>query len=325
MFSFARSYFHVDVERPSDLILFLRSIMPRKRAAELYISIGYNKHGKTVLYRDILQHLAFSSEQFELAQGERGMVMIVFTMPDYDLVFKLIKDQFAYPKRTTHQEVRNKYKLVFKHDRAGRLVDAQEFEHLKFARANSPTRPFQAAGRRRADGDRHGRSRHCRPLLRGAARDAPEYFHQRSWRRGGEAAVLEYGNAIKDMAATNIFPGDLWLKNFGVTRHGRVVFYDYDELMLLTDCRFRRVPPARTHEDELSAAPWFTVEDRDVFPEEFGNFLGFHGRLREAFIPCHADLLDAAFWRGYQERHRAGEVIHFFPYSHERRLNPPEI
>lgn len=321
LFSFARSYFHVDAARPSDLVLFLRGIMPRKRIAELYISIGYNKHGKTVLYRDILQHLALSGEQFDIAQGERGMVMIVFTMLDYDLVFKIIKDQFAYPKRTTHQEVRDKYRLVFKHDRAGRLVDAQEFEHLKFDRARfseSLLQELQAvAGRSIHITADHVVVAHCYIERRVTPLNI---YIQEAGPEAAQAAVIEYGNAIKDMAATNIFPGDLWLKNFGVTRHGRVVFYDYDELTLLTDCRFRRMPPARTYEDELSAGPWFTVEEHDVFPEEFGNFLGFQGALREAFMRLHADLLDVGFWRGCQERLRAGEAISFYPYGSQRRL-----
>ncbi len=321
LFSFAHSYFHVAVKRPYDLILFLRTIMPRKRLAELYISLGYNKHGKTTLYRDILQHMASSREQFEIAQGEKGMVMTVFTMPDYDLVFKVIKDRFAYPKRITHQEVRNKYRLVFRLDRVGRLIDAQEFEHLKFQRnrfAPDLLAELQAVAAQAitvTDEDviiKHAYvERRVTPLniyLREAGEDA------------AKAAVIEYGNAIKDLAATNIFPGDLWLKNFGVTRHGRVVFYDYDELVWLTDCRFRKLPVARHDEDELAPTPWFNVEENDVFPEEFERFLGFQGGLRQVFMAHHADLLDVDFWRTYQQRHRQGEVIHFFPYAAHRRL-----
>lgn len=326
LFSFARSYFHVDVKRPYDLVLFLRSIMPRKRIAELYISIGYNKHGKTTLYRDILYHLAYSSDKFEIAQGEKGMVMTVFTMSDYDLVFKIIKDQFAYPKRTTHEEVKSKYRLVFKHDRAGRLVDAQEFEYLQFSRdqfEDSLLQELQTAASRNviiaAD---HVILKHCYVERRVTPLNI---YIREADEEAAQNAVIEYGNAIKDMAATNIFAGDLWLKNFGVTRHGRVVFYDYDELLLLTECRFRKMPPARHDDDELSATPWFTVNENDVFPEEFGRFLGLQGKLRQAFMRCHADLLDVAFWHKYQERHRAGEVIHFFPYSQECRINRHRI
>ncbi|MCA9957951.1 MAG: bifunctional isocitrate dehydrogenase kinase/phosphatase [Anaerolineales bacterium] len=323
LFSFARSYFHVQTKRPYDLVLFLRSIMPRKRIAELYISIGYNKHGKTTLYRDILHHLAYSSDKFEIAQGEKGMVMTVFTMPDYDLVFKIIKDRFAYPKRTTHDEVKSKYRLVFRHDRAGRLVDAQEFEHLEFERSRFTPELLEelqsVAARNVTISDNYVILKHCYVERRVIPLNI---YISEADENAAQAAAIEYGHAIKDMAATNIFPGDLWLKNFGVTRHGRVVFYDYDELLFLTECRFRKMPPARHDDDELSAAPWFTVEDNDVFPEEFENFLGFQGTVRQAFLAQHADLLDITFWRTYQERHRAGEVVHFFPYKQERRLNP---
>jgi isocitrate dehydrogenase kinase/phosphatase len=62
------------------------------------------------------------------------MVMAVFTLPGFDVVFKVIRDRFDYPKTVTHAEVREKYSMVFHHDRAGRLVDVQEFEHLAFDR-----------------------------------------------------------------------------------------------------------------------------------------------------------------------------------------------
>lgn len=326
LFSFARSYFHVNVERPYDLILFLRSIMPRKRVAELYISIGYNKHGKTALYRDIIHHLAYSSEQFGVAAGEKGMVMTVFTMPDYDLVFKLIKDKFAYPKNTTRSEVRQKYRLVFKHDRAGRLVDAQEFEHLRFDRAQFLPELLQELQEIASDTvavcdddvviDHAYVERRVTPL---------NIYISQADEEAAAAAVVEYGQAIKDMAATNIFPGDLWLKNFGVTRHGRVVFYDYDELMLLVDCNFRRMPPPRTYEDELSPTPWFSVGPNDIFPEEFSNFLGLQDHLLDVFMEHHADLLEVDFWREMQEQHHQGRVLHIYPYMPETRLQAEAV
>ncbi len=321
LFSFARSYFHVDVERPYDLVRFLKSIMPRKRVAELYISIGYNKHGKTELYRDILNHLATTDDRFEIAPGQRGMVMAVFTLPAYDLVFKVIRDRFPPPKRTTRREVKEKYHLVFKHDRAGRLVDAQEFEYLKFDRRRFTDELLDELGRVAGqtvyvDGDyvviRHAYvERRVIPL---------DIYVREADEEAAEAAVIDYGNAIKDLAATNIFPGDMLLKNFGVTRHRRVVFYDYDELCLLTDCRFRRLPPARTLEDELSGEPWFHVGPNDIFPEEFPRFWGLKGRLLEVFLEHHADLFDAEFWQQMQERIRSGEVINIFPYPQHKRL-----
>lgn len=319
VFSFTRSYFQVEVKRPHELIAFLKSMMPLKRVAELYIAIGYHKHGKTELYRDLLHHLANSDDKFQLAPGDKGMVMAVFALPSYDVVFKVIKDRFSYPKTTTRQEVIDKYQLVFTHDRAGRLVDAQEFEYLKFDRRRfSPELLDEllatAANSVSVEGDsvviKHLYTERRLIPLNLYLRD-PE----------AAEAVVDYGQAIKDLAATNIFPGDLLLKNFGVTRHGRVVFYDYDELCLLTDCNFRELPQAGTQQEEFASEPWFFVGDDDIFPEEFLTFLGFPGKLREIFIRAHGDLLGVEFWTTMQKRIRAGEVIDIFPYKHDKRLS----
>ncbi|MDX1686979.1 MAG: bifunctional isocitrate dehydrogenase kinase/phosphatase [Candidatus Promineifilaceae bacterium] len=321
LFSFARSYFHVDVRRPYDLVHFLKTIIPRKRTAELYISIGYNKHGKTELYRDILHYLSYSQDRFEIARGQPGMVMSVFTMPGYDLVFKVIKDRFGFPKKTTRQTVMEKYHLVFKHDRAGRLVDAQEFEHLQFDRDRF-SQPLldelrEAAGQTVVEEDNTVIIRHAYVERRIIPLDI--YVHEAD-DEAASAAIVEYGNAIKDLAVTNIFPGDMLLKNFGVTRHGRVVFYDYDELCLLTECNVRRIPPPRTPEEELSPEPWFAIHENDVFPEQFATFIGIYGRLRDLFLAHHADLLTVPFWRDVQARLKAGEIISIIPYAEEGRL-----
>jgi isocitrate dehydrogenase kinase/phosphatase len=321
LFSFTRSYFHVEIERPYDLVRFLKTIMPRKRSADIYISIGYNKQGKTELYRDLLRHLASSRDRFEIAPGARGMVMAVFAMPAYDMVFKVIKDEFSPPKETTREAVKAKYHLVFKHDRAGRLVDAQEFEHLKFERwrfSGALLAELQnLAGETVAVDENHVVIKHLyveRQVipLNIYLREADEV--------AARAAVVDYGQAVKDLAASGIFPGDLLLKNFGVTRHGRVVFYDYDELCLLNECNFRALPPSRTYEEEISAEPWFSVRDNDIFPEEFERFLGLQGTLREVFLAHHADLFDPHFWQQHQKRLDAGEVIHIFPYDQDKRL-----
>lgn len=321
LFSFARSYFHVDVKRPYDLVHFLKTIIPRKRIAELYISLGYNKHGKTELYRDILHYLAYSQDRFEIARGQPGMVMSVFTMPGYDLVFKVIKDRFGYPKKTTRQTVMEKYHLVFKHDRAGRLVDAQEFEHLQFDRDRFSEALLdelrEAAGQTVVEKEGSVIIRHAYVERRIIPLDIYVYEADDD---AAAAAIDEYGNAIKDLAVTNIFPGDMLLKNFGVTRHGRVVFYDYDELCLLTECNIRRIPPPRTPEEELSPEPWFAIHEHDIFPEQFKSFLGVYGPLRDAFMAHHADLLDVAFWRDVQARLEAGEIISIIPYAEEGRL-----
>lgn len=323
LFSFARSYFHVEAPRPYDVVQFVRSIIPRKRVAEIYISMGYHKHGKTELYRDLLHHLARSDEQFQIAPGQPGMVMTVFLMPDYDMVFKVIKDRFNQPKKTTRQEVIAKYELVFHHDRAGRLVDAQAFEHLQFSRERFAASLLaeleqQASRTVHAEGDAVVVS-HC--YVERQVTPLDMYLRQVE-PPAAEAAVIEYGRAIKDLAATNIFPGDMLLKNFGVTRHGRVVFYDYDELTPLLDCRFRRFPPGHTYDDELAAEPWFYVAENDIFPEEFLRFMGLSPELQAVFEAHHGDLLCLEFWQETQARIESGDLLHIRPYDDETRLGP---
>ncbi len=324
VFSYTRSYFHVEAENPDETIEFLRSILPLKRVADLYISIGYNKHGKTELYRDLLRHLATSSDKFEIARGDKGMVMLVFDLPSYDVVFKIIKDTFAYPKTTSRQDVMEKYALVFKHDKAGRLIDAQEYEHLEFERSRFSDELVgellkTAANSVTVSGDRiaikHLYTERRMTPLNLYTREMPE--------AAAREAITDYGQAVKDLAATNIFPGDMLLKNFGVTRHGRVVFYDYDELCLLTDCNFRELPESNDADEELSADPWFYVGPNDIFPEEFIRFFGLPPHLREAFLQAHGDLLKVEFWTRMQERHRAGEVVDIFSYKQSKRLRRP--
>lgn len=325
LFSFARSYFHVEVDRPYDLVKFLSTMIPRKRVAEIYISLGYNKHGKTELYRDLLRHLAYSDDNFEIARGQRGMVMIVFNMPNYDMVFKLIKDHFNYPKDSTRKDVMAKYDLVYRHDRAGRLVDAQAFEFLQFKRSRFSQDLLEellevASQTVRIEGD-HVVIKHAYVERRVIPLDV--YVREAS-ESAAESAVVDYGRAIKDLAYSNIFPGDMLLKNFGVTRHGRVVFYDYDELCFLVECRFRKMPSARSYEDELAPEPWFHVNEGDIFPEEFERFLGLSGQLRDVFVEHHGDLFQPKFWRETQERLRAGQLVHIFPYPRAQRLHAPE-
>jgi len=322
LFSFTRSYFHINTKRPSELIRFLKTILPRKRIAELYISIGYNKHGKSELHCDLLHHLSRSPKKFDIAEGESGLVMEVFTLSDYDVVFKVIKDHFKYPKRTTRDEVMAKYDLVFKHDRAGRLVDAQEFEHLKFSRNRFSDELLDRLQRNAAQ---NVMVSHDQVVVKHAyieRRVIPlNIYLKKADEAGTKEVVVDYGNAIKDLAASNIFPGDLLLKNFGVTRHGRVVFYDYDELCLLSSCNFRVMPQPRTHEEEISSEVWFGVGSNDIFPEEFQSFLGLSGSLRESFIEHHGDLFEPHFWRRIQSRINAGEHIDIFPYGSHHRLD----
>ncbi len=122
------------------------------------------------------------------------------------------------------------------------------------------------------------------------------------------------------MVAANIFPGDMLYKNFGMTRQGRVVFYDYDEVAYLTDCNFRKVPEPRTPEDEMASEPWYSVAPNDVFPEEFGTFLLGNPKVRPYFLKYHADLLEPAYWRDKQQRIESGELVDVFPYPEQYRF-----
>jgi isocitrate dehydrogenase kinase/phosphatase len=321
IFSFTRSYFHVEVHRPRDLVMFLKSIMPRKPIAELYIAIGYNKHGKTELYRDLMRHINQSTDTFEIAPGDRGMVMSVFTLPSFDIVFKVIRDRCAYPKTCSRRDVMERYQLVFKHDRAGRLADVQEFEHLTFARERFSAALLTELATQAADtvaiGPRIVEIKHVYV----ERRMTPLNMYIRQAKLSDACtAIVDYGHAVRDLAATDIFPGDMLLKNFGVTRHGRVVFYDYDELCLATDCQFRELPAAADDTEELSGEPWFYVGPNDIFPEEFINFMGLGGELRDSFLKAHAEILTARYWHDIQARHRAGELLDIIPYPCSRRL-----
>ncbi len=320
VFSFTRSYFHVEVERPRELVAFLSTLIPQKRVSELYIAIGFNKHGKTELYREISRHIAETGEAFVPARGDRGLVMTVFTLPGLDVVFKVIKDEFKPPKQTTRREVMDKYRHVFRHDRAGRLVDAQEFEHLAFPADRFSPEVLHELREECAGSVEIGRAEISVKHLYAERRVTPlNLFIRDADEWTARQAVLDFGRALADLAATNTFPGDLLLKNFGVTRHGRVIFYDYDELMRVTDCVFRDLPTA-SGDEETSGEPWFYVGENDVFPEEWLPFLGLSGRLREVFLQAHGALLTARFWRGMQERIREGEIKDIYPYREEQRL-----
>ena len=322
LFSFTRSYFHVEVERPYDLIHFLKTILPHKRIAELYISTGFYKHGKTELYRELLDHMTVCYiDRFDISPGQRGMVMIVFNLPNDDLVFKLIRDRFDTPKRTTRCEIMAKYDLVYRHDRAGRLVDAQTFEHLKF---DTSCFAPQLLAELKQDADRTVRIGNDYIVVDHAyveRRVTPlDVYLNEADEPQAQKIVVEWGNAIKDLAVSNIFPGDILLKNFGVTRHGRVVFYDYDELCSLTSCRFRKLPPAYEDENEMASEPWFFVDENDVFPEEFQKFLGLRASLRDVFCEHHSDLFEVSFWQQAQQMIQAGKTPHIYPYARNCRI-----
>jgi isocitrate dehydrogenase kinase/phosphatase len=321
LFSYTRAYFRVMVACPYELVGRLQRLMPRKRLIDLYNAIGFHRHGKTEFYRDFVAHLRTSRDRFVAAEGTRGMVMLVFTLPSYDVVFKLIKDRFDFPKDTSRSEVMSCYRFVFEHDRAGRLVEAHEFEHLRIARLRFDPALLEdlrrdASETVRIEGDdvviNHAYvERRIRPLNLFLAEESADAV---------KAAARDYGQAMKDLAASNIFPGDIFTKNFGVTRHGRVVFYDYDELSFVTDCNFRHLPEPTTHEQEMAAEPWYSVRENDIFPEEFPAFLRLPEPAQSEFLAHHGDLFRPDFWRAVQGKLRAGELPEIFPYRPERRL-----
>jgi len=319
VFGFTRSYFHADLDRVGEAVVFLKSLLPRKPVSELFTVLGRAKQGKTERYRELLRHMEHTSDQFVHAAGERGLVMVCFTLPSFDVVFKVIRDRFPYPKNVLREEVLAKYSYVFKHDRAGRLVDAQEFRRLRFPRARFAPELLEELASETASTVHFEGDDVILDHLYVERRMTPLNLYLRTASpQQAELAVLDYGQAIRDLAYTNIFAGDLLLKNFGVTRHGRVIFYDYDELCQVTDCRFRELPQATNEEDEMRAESWFYVADNDVFPETFINFLAFDDAQRAAFMRVHGEVLTADFWRGVQQRHLEGELMEVLPYHMHR-------
>ena len=322
LFNFSRAYFMVDMETPSACVRFLQSLMPTKPQAELYTMLGLHKQGKTLFYRDLLQHLSHSTDRFIVAPGIKGLVMGVFTLPSFPFVFKFIKD---HPRKdVTREYVEGRYQLVKAHDRVGRMADSWEYSDVPFPKDRLDPALVQEL-------------RETAPLLVEDEGDRLVVRHLYIERRmvplniyleeadedDRDHALREYGQAIKEMVAANIFPGDMLYKNFGVTRQGRVVFYDYDEVTYLTECNFRELPEARTPEEELSAEPWYPVGPHDVFPEEFGTFLLGSPRVRGPFLRYHADLLSVHYWRSRQERIRAGQFDDVFPYPESLRFGRP--
>ncbi|WP_250462667.1 bifunctional isocitrate dehydrogenase kinase/phosphatase [Caballeronia sp. GAFFF2] len=321
IFSFSHSYFLVDMEVPSAYVQFLRSIMPGKPKAEIYTSVGLQKQGKNLFYRDLLHHLKHSSDRFIVAPGIKGLVMIVFTLPSFPYVFKLIKDAFPPPKETTREKIQGKYQLVKRHDRVGRMADTLEYSSVALPLARLDDALIcelekEAPSMIEYEGDKlvikHVYiERRMVPL---------NLFLQGGSDADVDHGIREYGDAIKQLIQANIFPGDMLYKNFGVTRHGRVVFYDYDEIEYLTDCNVRSVPPPRYEEDELSGEPWYTVGPHDIFPETYGTFLLGDPRVREAFMRHHADFFDPALWQRHKEQLQRGELADFFPYDRALRF-----
>jgi isocitrate dehydrogenase kinase/phosphatase len=309
------------MEVPSAYVEFLGTIMQGKPKAEIYTSVGLQKQGKNLFYRDLLHHLSHSSDQFIVAPGIKGLVMLVFTLPSFPYVFKLIKDNFPPPKETTRAQIQGKYQLVKRHDRLGRMADTLEYSSVALPRSRLDDALVRELEREvpsliEYDGDnlviRHMYiERRMVPL---------NLFLQNGKDEDVEHGIKEYGNAVKELMQANIFPGDMLYKNFGVTRHGRVVFYDYDEIEYLTDCNVRAVPAPRNEEDEMSGEPWYSVGPHDIFPETYGTFLLGDPRVRRSFMQHHADFFDPALWQRHKDHLLKGELPDFFPYDDSVRF-----
>jgi isocitrate dehydrogenase kinase/phosphatase len=322
VFSLARSYFLVDMEVPSAYVSFLKSLLPSKPPAELYTVLGLQKQGKALFYRDLTHHMRHSTDTFVVAPGTRGMVMAVFTCPSFPYVFKVIRDWFEPPKDTDRRSVQDKYLMVKYHDRAGRMSDTLEYSNValpldRFDPALVAELQRVAASSIEIDGD-HIVIRHVYIERRMTPLDV--YVREADDERL-RAAIGEYGAAIRELAGADIFPGDLLPKNFGVTRYGRVVFYDYDEISRLTECNFRRLPTASSFDEETAGEPWFSVGPHDIFPQELPAFLFSPGRARDIFLELCPELADPAFWVAAQERIRAGIQDDVFPYPQEIRFS----
>ena len=322
IFSFTRNHFMVDAPLPYQYAHFLKSLMPNKLDYEIYNSLGFPKHAKTEFYRQLVGHLDQSDDEFIIAPGIKGMVMTVFTLPSYNIVFKIIKDKFSPPKEVTHDIVREKYRLVSRYDRIGRMADTQEFDNLIFPLSRfsdelieelQTVAPSQIEIRDQDILIKHlYTERYMTPL---------NIYLETADDDQIRSAMEEYGNCIKQLAAANIFPGDMPLKNFGVTRHGRVVFYDYDEIATLTECNFRRIPQPRTEQEEMQSGTWYTVAPEDIFPEEFRLFFSGNVKARKMFEKIHSELYELEFWTDLQDKIRNGYVVDVFPYRRAKRFD----
>ncbi|NIN33710.1 MAG: bifunctional isocitrate dehydrogenase kinase/phosphatase [Gammaproteobacteria bacterium] len=316
VFSYTRSYYFADPNSVVGTVHFIHSILPRKPLDELYTVLGRLRQGKTERYRIFSKHMQNTNDKFVHTEGDRGLVMIVFTLPSYDLVFKVIRNKFAFPKTITPGEVIEKYKLVSKHDRAGRLIDTQEFQNLEFPinRFSGELKQelLEEASNTVKIADDNLLFEHV--YIERRVKPLNLYIRQ-STREAAKLAILDYGQAIKDLAQTNIFPGDLLLKNFGVTRHGRIIFYDYDEVSLITDCNFRDIPEADNIIDEMRSDTWYHVNENDIFPQEFIKFLAMDNELRTLFLKVHGDLLTANYWRNIKAKHLEGQISVIVPYK----------
>lgn len=318
IFGFARSYFMADTQHPAEVVAFLQELLPNKKHFELYISLGHYKHGKTVFYRNFLAHLDDSTDQFEAAPGIRGLVMAVFHLPSYGVVFKIIKDEFPESKKITREHVKDCYRLVKMSDRVGRMADTHEYVNFRLPRHRvsqallDELLDVAASSIELTDDEviiKHLYiERKMTPLNL--------YLDTEQDEAKIEHALNELGLCIKQIARANIFPGDMLHKNFGITRHGRVIFYDYDEICPMSERVFRTLPKS----DDPFAIDMLSVSPQDVFPEQFEHFIVGKKHLKQILKRLHPELMQPEYWREVQKKAATGAVHHFSPYGEEKRF-----
>ena len=331
IFGFAYSYFHVEVEVPSDLVTFLRSILPHKPIADIYNAIGFNRHGKTEFYRDLHRFVHISKKQFVIAPGREGAVMSVFTLPNYNYVFKVIKDKPCFlrsghvtDKTVDKSEVKRRYRFVCNRDRVGRLVDTQEYENVRFKvkrYSEELLHEFDLAAQDSVT-LQNGYVVISHLYLQRKVMPLPIYFQLENDPNSIRQVVIDFGYFIKDLAATGLFPADLFNTwNYGVSEGNRVVLFDYDDIIPLEGASFKRKPGARDEYEEMNPEEeWIVAEPTDFFVDEIDSFVGIPYQLRGIFNSHHADLFTMEFWENIKTRVRDGEIIDIIPYDRNKRF-----
>lgn len=321
VFSFSRSYFFITTDYPAAIVDYLKELLPGKTRAVLYSAIGLHKQGKTLLYRHFLKYSKITSEKLIIAPGIKGMVMSVFTFPMYPYVFKVINDHFEPPKMGTREMVKEKYYFVKNHVRVGRLADTWEFSNvafpMKYIDDSLLNELKKKAGLNLEIEDDLLIVKHM--YIENKMTPLNIYLETAN-KKQQTHIINDYGKAIDELINSNIFPGDMLTKNFGVTRQNRVVFYDYDEITLMSTPVFKKIPKSRTYEEEMASEPWYYVGPNDVFPEEFQYFMLPSKHMKETFNSRYQKLLDAEYWGSIQENIKKNGVMDYYPYGSEKRM-----
>ncbi len=332
LFSFAYAYFFVDVKRYDLLIDFLQSIMPHAALSELYSSLGYDRHGKTEFYRDLHRFVHVSREQFVIAPGLEGAVMIAFTLPNFPFVFKVIKNKPCFlrspnetPKVITEDEVREQYAFVLHRDRSGRMVDTHEFENLRFKkkRFSAPllNEFAQAATRNVIVTDDYVIIR--RVYVQRKVVPFPLYLDSEKDPETVRRVLVDFGYFLKDIASSGVFPCDLFNTwNYGVTHWGRVVLYDYDDVLPIERVRFREKPvPTDVTLETMPEEDWISASGEEFFVDEIDRYSGIPSPLKGIFKTVHGDLFTLKFWSSLTDRLARGEIFDVIPYDRTKSFS----